>query len=114
MENGNKDGGKNTPGKKELTKQLADKMQTALPELRELLGEKKFENRLRKAAKLLMEGLHKQDITKKKNQPAAKAATKKQGIKKAAVKKTVVKQTAPKTSTPNKAKNTKKTGTRKQ
>lgn len=113
MEN-NKDTEKKIPGKKELTKQLADKMETALPELRELLGEKKFANRLRKAAKLLMEGLHKQDVPKGKKQPVAKATTKKPDVKKIAIKKTTASPSVPKAPALKKAKTVKKTGISKQ
>src|SRR4051794_35421242 len=107
----------NLPGKKELKKQLADKMETALPELREMIGEKKFLNRIKKAAKLLMEGLHKEELTKKKMQPnkkaiaAKKTTTKKSAPKKAAAKKAASK--AAKAATPKKTKAAKKSSTNK-
>ena len=93
MEKGQNETPKALPGKKELKHQLADKMGTALPELREMLGEKKFANRVKKAAKLLMEGLHQEDIAKKK----------KQQPKKASAKETTSKKPVAKSTTPNKA-----------
>jgi hypothetical protein len=102
MENGQKAAQKELPGKKELKKQLAGKMETALPELREMLGEKKFLHRVKKAAKLLMEGLHKKDVQGKKPS-ASKAATAKKSIskkvtaKKAAAQKAAVKKAPAKT-----------------
>src|SRR3954462_11844369 len=113
--NGQREAQTNLPGKKELKKQLADKMETALPELREMIGEKKFLNRVKKAAKLLMEGLHKEDLTKKKKQPAKKAikaketTTKNSTPKRAAAKKAVSK--AATASTSKKTKSAKKAGT---
>ncbi|TKK64641.1 hypothetical protein FC093_22070 [Ilyomonas limi] len=100
MENGQKDVQRTLPGKKELKKQLTDKMEAALPELRALLGEKKFLRRIKKAAKILIEGLHKNDIGGMK-QSAAKAATAKKSAttkaitKKAAGQKTTVAKAAP-------------------
>ena len=38
----------NAPGKKELRKQLADKIAAAIPELKTTLGEKKFDSRIKK------------------------------------------------------------------
>jgi hypothetical protein len=43
------------PSKKEARKQIALKLETALPELRMALGEKKFADRVKKAAKILGE-----------------------------------------------------------
>ena len=102
MENGNNEVKKSIPGKKELKKQLADKMETALPELRAMLGKKKFVHRLKKAAKLLMEGLHKEDVPKKKKEPVAKTAAKKGG-KKAAAKKMALPKSATKKAAGKKA-----------
>lgn len=75
MDNGQNETPTVLPGKKEMKQHLADKMETALPELRNMLGEKKFLHRLKKAAKLLMEGLHKGDLQNKK-QPKATTAKK--------------------------------------
>jgi hypothetical protein len=102
MENRPNEAPKALPTKKELKNQLADKMQTALPELREMLGEKKFANRVKKAAKLLMEGLHKEDVAKKNEQHPKKTtgketATKKPIAKGATAKKAAVKKAATKT-----------------
>jgi hypothetical protein len=96
MANGQNEADKKLPGKKELKKQLADKMENALPELRDMLGEKKFMNRLKKAARLLMEGLHKDEISKKKKEPVKKAATKKVATKKTTGAKATAKPTAAK------------------
>ena len=111
MENGQKENPAAMPSKKEMKQQLADKMQAALPELRDMLGDKKFMHRLKKAAKLLIDGLHKDDLQKKKKQTAAtkkagvtKASTNKSATKKATTKQTAVKKTATKKTT---AKNTK-------
>jgi len=97
MENGQNEASKALPGKKELKQQLADKMQAALPELREMLGEKKFESRVKKAAKLLMQGLHKEDVAKKAKQSAKKTTATKKTAQKAAAKKTVAKKAVTKT-----------------
>jgi hypothetical protein len=94
MENGQNETQQTLPGKKELKKQLADKIETALPELKDMLGEKKFANRIKKAAKLLMEGLHKEDLVNKKKQQVKKVSTQKGSDKKAPVAKAVVKKTA--------------------
>jgi len=75
-----------------MKKAVAEKLQTALPDMRSTLGEKKFSRRLKKAIKVLMHGIHNNDVLKKakKKADANKAAsTKKLTAKKAkAVKKT--------------------------
>ena len=86
MENGQNHAPKALPGKKELKHQLTDKMHTALPELREMLGEKKFENRVKKAAKLLMQGLHDKDVAQKAKQSAKKDTAAKKTEQKTAAK----------------------------
>src|SRR5437764_1088154 len=91
MENGQNEASKALPGKKELKHQLTDKIETALPELREMLGEKKFARRVKKAAKLLMQGLHDKDVAKKSKQLAKKAIATKKTAQKAAAKKTATK-----------------------
>ena len=96
MENGQNEASKTLPGKKEMKNQLADKMSTALPELREMLGEKKFENRIKKAAKLLMEGLHKEDVPKNKKQQPKNVTAKETTLKKPAAKSTTPKKVAAK------------------
>jgi hypothetical protein len=119
MENEQNDAPAALPSKKELKKQLADKMETALPELRDMLGEKKFSHRVKKAAKLLLEGLHKEDVTKKKKQPAAKsaAANKKataKGVAEKSKQAAATKASAKKTAAKKTAANTSKTATAQQ
>ena len=52
------------PSKKEVRKQLADKIAAAIPELKSTLGEKKFESRIKKAVKHITEGMHKKETAK--------------------------------------------------
>lgn len=63
--------------KKEIQQQLINQLSTSLPGLKDLLGDKKFEIRIRKAAKLLSEGI------KDKASIKIKRAEKIQGKKKA-------------------------------
>ncbi len=68
-------------------------LQTALPALKEQLGEKKFERRIKKAAKLLIAGIKKTSEKKtlipvKKVDPVKKAAPAKKAVP---VKKKIVK-----------------------
>jgi len=76
--------------KKEFKKELAVKMETALFEIKNKLGEKKFERRIKKAAKILMHGLHPKDFSGS-NGPANGAvelsSKKIKGLKKAKAKK---------------------------
>jgi len=51
--------------KKEVKKELANKIETALPEIKESLGKKKFNKRLKKATRLITEGLHLNGVDKK-------------------------------------------------
>lgn len=44
--------------KKQLKKDMAGKIASALPEIRVKLGKKKFDRRIKKATKLLTEGIH--------------------------------------------------------
>ena len=76
--------------KKEFKKELTDKMETALPEIKTKLGDKKFQRRIKKAAKLLVHGLHDKDFSANgKKSKAAKAAVKKvKSAKKPKAKKT--------------------------
>src|SRR5690348_12452669 len=72
--------------KKEMKKAVADKLQTALPDMKNTLGEKKFSRRLKKAVKMLLHGVHSSDVLQK--------AKKKADVNKAASrKKLTVKQT---------------------
>src|SRR3954468_1970678 len=61
--------------KKEMKRSVADKLQVALPEMESTLGEKKFRHRLKKAVKMLLHGVHNDDVVKKakKNADANKA-----------------------------------------
>ena len=63
--------------KKEIQLQLITQLSTSLPGLKDMLGDKKFEIRIRKAAKLLSEGI------KDKASKKIKQAKKKPGKKKA-------------------------------
>lgn len=63
--------------KKEMKKVVADKLQMALPEMKATLGEKKFSRRLKKAVKVLLHGIHSNDVLQKakKKAVANKAAS---------------------------------------
>jgi hypothetical protein len=50
---------KKVPSKKKTRKQVEKKLETALATLKPLLGEKKFKKRIRKAGKVLTDGLKK-------------------------------------------------------
>jgi len=64
--------------KKEFQKELAGKMESALPEVKTRLGEKKFQRRIKKAAKFLVHGLHDKDFAaEEKAGTDIKAAVKK-------------------------------------
>lgn len=77
---------KSPHSKKELKKELAHKIEVALPEIKEGLGKKKFNKRVKKATKVLTAGLHLNDAEKKEKKNAAKKSV---AIKKAkAAKKT--------------------------
>jgi hypothetical protein len=86
---------------KEIKKDVQSKLEAALVSLKTLLGEKKFNNRIKKASKLLSEGLGKEEkpeapkviVAKEvpaKKTVAPKAAAKKAIVKKAPVKKTII------------------------
>lgn len=86
---------------KEIKKDVQSKIEAALVSLKTLLGEKKFNNRIKKASKLLSEGLGKEekpeapktDVAKAapaKKTVAPKAATKKAAEKKSPVKKDII------------------------
>ncbi len=53
------------PTKKEMKKVVTDKLHTALPDMKTSLGEKKFSRRLKKAVKMLLHGIHNEDVLKK-------------------------------------------------
>lgn len=74
--------------KKEIKKELAGKIEKALPEIKVRLGEKKFHKRIKKATNMLMQGLHLKHPEKDKNFSATNGQTKtKETPKKKAVKK---------------------------
>lgn len=86
---------------KEIKKDVQSKLEAALVSLKSLLGEKKFNNRIKKAAKLLSEGLGKDEKPESpkavvakavlaKKTVAPKATVKKAADKKASVKKTII------------------------
>ena len=70
--------------KKKFQQQIFDNLATSLQGLKEILGEKKFDSRIRKAAKLLSQGIkekapkkikpEKKKVTKKKTETSAAAA----------------------------------------
>ena len=64
---------KNAPGKEKILKTIKDQLITTLSKLKDQLGEKKFEKRIKKAAKLLVAGIKKQPV--KKTVPIAKKTT---------------------------------------
>ena len=66
--------------KETMLQEITGKLHTALPVLKEQLGEKKFDKRIKKAAKLLVAGIKKTPV-KKTEAPAKKIAS---PIKKAA------------------------------
>jgi len=71
---------KNAPAEENILKTIKDQLSTALSTLKGQLSEKKFEKRIKKAAKLLVAGIKKQPV--KKTVPAAKKPT--VAVKKAA------------------------------
>ncbi len=84
---------------KEIKKEIHSKLEAALTDLKSQLGEKKFNNRIKKAAKLLTEGLGKEEkpeapkVAAAKSAPAKKTAAPTAAVKKAAEKKSPVKKT---------------------
>ena len=90
MDSTNKPEQNNAPGKKEMRKQLADKIAVAIPELKTTLGEKKFDHRIKKAVKIIADGLHKKErvkVAKKVKVVSTAKAVKTATPKKAATKK---------------------------
>lgn len=84
---------------KEIKKDIHNKLEAALVELKTLIGDKKFNNRIKKASKLLAEGLGKdekpetaKEETSKAAAPAKKELVTKMPAKKAAAKKSPVKK----------------------
>ena len=67
---------KPTSRKMEIHHQLITQLRTSLPELKEILGDKKFESRIENAAKLLSKGI--KERAPKKNKEVKKKANKKE------------------------------------
>ncbi|MEO8712367.1 MAG: hypothetical protein ABI405_09610 [Parafilimonas sp.] len=67
--------------KKELKKEIAEKMEAALPEMKTKLGNKKFQQRIKKAAKIITHGLHTKDISADNGKPKTAAAAPAKNIK---------------------------------
>ena len=63
--------------KKEINQQLTIQLTNSLPRLKEILGEKKFESRIKKAAKLLSDGVKEKapEIIKEKKKKVSKKKT---------------------------------------
>ena len=78
--------------KKEVRKELAVKMESVLPEIRATLGDKKFHQRIKKVAKILVHGLHDKDFSN--GNGAAHSAPKAPAKKVKSVKKAKAKQQA--------------------
>ncbi len=75
--------------KKEFKKELTVKMEAALSEIKNKLGEKKFERRIKKAAKILIQGLHTKDFSHsngKSNEVVEASLKKTKGLKKSKAK----------------------------
>jgi hypothetical protein len=62
-----KESSKPAQSKKELKKEIAVKLEAALTELKDKLGEKEFQHRLKKAAKVLVHNLHSKDFSENGN-----------------------------------------------
>ena len=60
--------------KKEYKKEVAAKMESAFTDLKEKLGDKEFQHRIKKATKILAHGLHLNKDASQKNVATAKAA----------------------------------------
>ena len=81
--------------KKEYKKEVYTKLETALQELKSPVVEKQFQHRLKKAAKVLVHGLHGKDFSTNSNGTAngADVAAKKiKALKKATPKKAIAKK----------------------
>ena len=81
--------------KKEYKKDVYAKLVTVLQELKITLGEKEFEHRLKKAAKVLVHGLHSKDFSAGNNgvaKPVTATPKKVKGLKKVSAKKAAAKK----------------------
>jgi hypothetical protein len=65
---------KNSDRKKNLQKTVSDQLLTVLSGLKDHLGEKKFQRRIKKASKMLVSGI--KETTKKKEAATHKKSTK--------------------------------------
>jgi hypothetical protein len=72
------------PTKKQVRKEIGDKLAGALAEYKQELGEKKLATRVKKVSKLISRDLLK--ISKKQRDTSKKAAAKKAGTKKSSAK----------------------------
>jgi hypothetical protein len=68
--------------KKEFKKELANKIESALPELKTKLGDKEFQHRIKKATKILSQGLHSKDVSKIKSKSKVTTAKNSKNLKK--------------------------------
>jgi hypothetical protein len=73
--------GASAPGKKQVRKEIGDKLAGALAEYKQELGEKKLATRVKKVSKLISRDLLK--ISKKQQQASKKSADRKATDKKA-------------------------------
>ena len=85
---------KSAHSKKEYKKEITVKLDAALAELKSTLGEKEFQHRLKKAAKVLVHNLHSKDFSENghngKKSENAVPAKKIKTVKKTSPKKKVV------------------------
>lgn len=78
---------KSSHTKRELKKELEGKIESALPEIKIRLGEKKFQQRVKKAAKIFAHGLHSKDLSENSSKPGETGSEKVKALKKAKSKK---------------------------
>ena len=67
---------KNTIAGEKILKAVTDQLHTSLTDLKVQLGEKKFNKRIKKAAKLLVSGIEKKPVKKVIAKPTKKVVTK--------------------------------------
>ncbi len=81
---------KSAHSKKEFKKELSVKIESVLAELKNTVGEKEFQHRLKKAAKIFVQGLHNTDFSANNNgaekKPKEVPSKKIKGLKKAKTK----------------------------
>ncbi len=71
---------KNTTEREDIFDKISAQLHKALQNLKEQLGEKKFEKRVKKAAKLLVEGIKETHTEKKAVSPKKIIPTKKKAV----------------------------------